>query len=247
MVEIDGMPKVQASCTVPVRDGMVIHASTREGARGAQRDDGVPPHQPPARLPDLRPGRRVQAAGQRRRRGPPRLAHVRAAPAVPRLRADGHRPARRRRHDALHPVHALHPLLRGDHRDGRADASSSAAGHTFVWTHEGRPLDNDLSACAADVCPVGALTVEGVPVPQARLVARQDPLDLRRLRDRLQPLDRAPGPRRLPLHAARPAARERLLALRLRPLPRRAPQRAGVHEARDPCRGRDGPQADELG
>ena len=34
------------------------------------------------------------------------------------------------------------------------------AGHTFVWTHEGRPLDNDLSACAADVCPVGALTVK---------------------------------------------------------------------------------------
>jgi NADH-quinone oxidoreductase subunit G len=31
-------------------------------------------------------------------------------------------------------------------------------GHTFGWTHEGHALDNDLSACAADVCPVGALT-----------------------------------------------------------------------------------------
>jgi NADH-quinone oxidoreductase subunit G len=32
-------------------------------------------------------------------------------------------------------------------------------GRTLVWTHPGRSLDNDLSACAADVCPVGALTV----------------------------------------------------------------------------------------
>jgi len=33
-------------------------------------------------------------------------------------------------------------------------------GRTLVWTHEGRPLDNEMSACAADVCPVGALTVK---------------------------------------------------------------------------------------
>jgi NADH-quinone oxidoreductase subunit G len=33
-------------------------------------------------------------------------------------------------------------------------------GHTIVWTHEGKALDNDLSACAADVCPVGALTTK---------------------------------------------------------------------------------------
>ena len=31
-------------------------------------------------------------------------------------------------------------------------------GRTLVWTHEGRPLANDWSGCAADVCPVGALT-----------------------------------------------------------------------------------------
>jgi NADH-quinone oxidoreductase subunit G len=31
-------------------------------------------------------------------------------------------------------------------------------GRTLVWTHPGRALDNDWSGCAADVCPVGALT-----------------------------------------------------------------------------------------
>ncbi len=33
-------------------------------------------------------------------------------------------------------------------------------GHAFVWTHEGKALDNHWSACAADVCPVGALTTK---------------------------------------------------------------------------------------
>ena len=36
------------------------HADGQEGARGG---DGVPAHQPPARLPDLRPGRRMRPAG----------------------------------------------------------------------------------------------------------------------------------------------------------------------------------------
>ncbi|HEX7528549.1 MAG TPA: 2Fe-2S iron-sulfur cluster-binding protein, partial [Thermoanaerobaculia bacterium] len=30
MVEVEGVPKIQASCTVPVRDGMVIKASTEK-------------------------------------------------------------------------------------------------------------------------------------------------------------------------------------------------------------------------
>ena len=34
-----------------------------DGEEGARRGDGVPPDQPPARLPDLRPGRRVRPAG----------------------------------------------------------------------------------------------------------------------------------------------------------------------------------------
>ena len=33
-------------------------------------------------------------------------------------------------------------------------------GRTLVWTHDGKPLANDWSACAADVCPVGALTTK---------------------------------------------------------------------------------------
>ena len=30
MVEVEGLPKIQASCTVPVRDGMVIKATSEK-------------------------------------------------------------------------------------------------------------------------------------------------------------------------------------------------------------------------
>ncbi len=47
------------------QDGMEIHTAERAREEGARRRDGAAARQPPARLPDLRPGRRVQAAGLR--------------------------------------------------------------------------------------------------------------------------------------------------------------------------------------
>ena len=81
--------------------------------RRAARDDGVPAHQPPARLPDLRPGRGVRAAGPGGGLRPRHLALQRAQ-----ARGAGRepRPADRHRHDPLHPLHALRALHRGDRR-----------------------------------------------------------------------------------------------------------------------------------
>jgi NADH-quinone oxidoreductase subunit G len=42
-----------------------------------------------------------------------------------------------------------------------ADLTMKARGnHSYIDTFDGRPFDNPWSACAADVCPVGALTVK---------------------------------------------------------------------------------------
>ena len=158
--------------------------------------------------------------------GPPRLAHVRAAPAVPGLRPDEHRPARHRRHDALHPVHALHPVLPARSPGPASCRFVERGGHTFVWTHEGKALDNDWSACAADVCPVGALTTkefrfrkrvwwldktrsvcDGCEIGCNVSIEHRDRIVYRFL-PRVQP------------------RRERLLDVRLRPLPRRGAERA---------------------
>ena len=87
-----------------------------DGQEGARRRDGVPAHQSPARLPDLRPGRRVRPAGPgdglRRRRLALRREQARGRGEVPRAAdQDGD--------DALHPVHALRPLHdRGRRRRG---------------------------------------------------------------------------------------------------------------------------------
>jgi NADH-quinone oxidoreductase subunit G len=49
-------------CTVPVADGMAIDTPRARREKSAERDAGVSARQPSARLPDLRPGRRVPAA-----------------------------------------------------------------------------------------------------------------------------------------------------------------------------------------
>jgi NADH-quinone oxidoreductase subunit G len=63
LVEVKpGPPKPQASCALPAADNQESspHADGQECARGR---DGIPAHQPSARLPDLRSGRRVRSAG----------------------------------------------------------------------------------------------------------------------------------------------------------------------------------------
>ena len=64
LVEVaPGPPKPQASCALPAADGQAIRTDTADGQEGARGGDGVPAHQPPARLPDLRPGRRMRPPG----------------------------------------------------------------------------------------------------------------------------------------------------------------------------------------
>ena len=121
LVEVaPGPPKPQASCALPAADGQTIRTDTRDGQEGARRGDGVPAHQPPARLPDLRPGRRMRPAGPGDGLWPQLLA-LRGEQARDRRQIYG--PGHQDLDDPLHPVHALHPLLgggRGRRRDRHA-------------------------------------------------------------------------------------------------------------------------------
>ena len=64
LVEIEGIPKLQTGCSMPVKDGMVVHTATERVREAQEAVARVPADQPPARLPGLRQGRRVPAAGQ---------------------------------------------------------------------------------------------------------------------------------------------------------------------------------------
>ncbi|MCK7580183.1 MAG: 2Fe-2S iron-sulfur cluster-binding protein [Chromatiales bacterium] len=65
LVEVEKAPKPLPACATPVAEGMKVFTKSPRAIARAEGDDGVPADQPPARLPDLRPGRRVRAAGPR--------------------------------------------------------------------------------------------------------------------------------------------------------------------------------------
>ena len=159
MVEVEGVPKIQASCTVPVRDGMVIKASTEKAlaARNATmefllinhpldcpicdqagecklQDNAVGAGLPVSRTSEAR---RLYPGYERTDIGPHVIADMTRCIQCTRCI---------RFCEEITETGELTFIERG--------------GHTIVWTHEGRALDNDLSACAADVCPVGALTTK---------------------------------------------------------------------------------------
>ncbi|MDL2716606.1 MAG: 2Fe-2S iron-sulfur cluster-binding protein [Acidobacteriota bacterium] len=157
MVEVEGVPKIQASCTVPVRDGMVIKASTEKAlaARNATMEFLLINHPLDCPICDqagecklqdnaFAAGLPVSRTSEPRRQFP----GYDRTPIGPHVIADMTRCIQCTRCirfcEEITETGELTFIERG--------------GHTIVWTHEGKALDNDLSACAADVCPVGALT-----------------------------------------------------------------------------------------
>ena len=111
-----GMPKPAASCTTTVMPGMVVKTQlTSPVADKAQQ--GVmetAADQPPARLPDLRQGRRVPAAEPGDEQRPGRLPLPRHQAHLPEADRDLDQRAARPR--AVRALPALHPLLRADRR-----------------------------------------------------------------------------------------------------------------------------------
>ena len=99
--------------------------SSQHVAEARSRGAGVPAPQPPRRLPDLRSGRRVPAAGLLARAPAHAEAHARRAGA----QAEGRRlrPDHRLRRRALHHVHALRPLHATRSRRIRCSTCASAA------------------------------------------------------------------------------------------------------------------------
>ena len=159
MVEVDGLPKVQASCTVPVRDGMVIRASSERAlaARNATMEFLLINHPLDCPICDQAGECKLQdnAVGAGlpvSRTSEPR----RLIPGYERTEIGPHVVA-----DMTRCIQCTRCIRFCQEISETGELTFvERAGHTFVWTHEGKPLANDLSACAADVCPVGALTVQ---------------------------------------------------------------------------------------
>ncbi len=157
MVEVEGLPKIQASCTVPVRDGMVIKASSEKAlaARNATMEFLLINHPLDCPICDQAGECKLQdnafAAGLPvSRTSEPR----RQFPGYDRTDIGPHVIA-----DMTRCIQCTRCIRFCQEIAGTGELTFiERGGHTIVWTHEGKKLDNDWSACAADVCPVGALT-----------------------------------------------------------------------------------------
>ena len=212
LVEIEGIPKLQTGCSTPVKDGMVVHTQTDRVKEAQEAVVEFLLDQPPARLPGLRQGRRVPAAGHLLRLGRRHLALHRAqAPlreAARALAADRDRPR------ALHPLLPLRALHARRSPRTTSSSSRSAARTPSSRPSTGIPYVAPFSGNIIELCPVGALTSQPLPLPRAAVGHRGRGLGLHAVPGAVQ--RRAHRPRRArPARArARPRRGRRRLALR---------------------------------
>ncbi len=165
LVEIEGIPKLQTGCSTPVKDGMVVHTQTDRVKDAQHAVVEFLLDQPPARLPGLRQGRRVPAAGHHLRLG----------------RAARSRFIEPKRH--FEKPLALSPLIAIDRErcilcyrcvrfcqevtEDYQLVLLERGAHTFVGTFDGHPYVAPFSGNIIELCPVGALTSQRLPLPRA--------------------------------------------------------------------------------
>ena len=239
LVEVEGPrgPMMVVSCMTPVAEGQVVRTATPRRQAGPGGRARAAARQPPARLPGVRQGRRVPAAGPgvhpRPRREPLRRGEA------PLREADPDQRPRLPRPRALHPLRPLHPLRRRGRRrpadqlhpprqrDAGAHVPRRAVRVLLLRQHGA-----DLPGRCADR---RAVPVQGPAVgPRAGREHVHDVLG------RL-PHRRAVEPRRagaLPRRRLRPRQLE--LAVRPRPLQLRGRQRRRPPRARRSCAARAG-------
>ena len=225
LVEIEGIPKLQTSCSTPVRDGHGRPHPHRAGQGGAERGGRVPARQPPARLPRLRQRRRVPAAGHHAGLGPGQEPGDRRKAPLP--EADRTLAAGRDRPRALHPLLPLRPLQPGGRR-GRA-AAAARARRPHLRRHLRRPpLRRPLPRQHHRPLPGRRADQLHLPLPRPALGHRAGRLGLHALPEPVQ--RQLHRPRREGETGAGPRQRRgrRRLALRPRPLRLRDVRRRGA-------------------
>jgi NADH-quinone oxidoreductase subunit G len=159
LVEVEGMPKIQAACTTPIKDGMVVKTGsekTKEAQKATMEfllinhplDCPICDQAGECKLQDNSFAHGFQASRYDERKK--QYEGYSRTKIGPRVIADMTR-----------CILCTRCIRFTQEISGTSELTFlDRAGQTLVWTHEGRELDNDWSACAADVCPVGALTVE---------------------------------------------------------------------------------------
>ena len=159
LVEIEGMPKIQAACTTPLKEGLVVKTTTEKvrTSRAANMEFLLINHPLDCPICDQAGECKLQdnafGYGEQRSRYDERK---RQYAGFDRTMIGPHVIA-----DMTRCIQCTRCIRFCQEIAGTGELTFlDRGGRTLVWTHEGRELDNDWSACAADVCPVGALTTK---------------------------------------------------------------------------------------
>jgi NADH-quinone oxidoreductase subunit G len=157
LVEIEGIPKIQAACTTPLKEGLSVKTKTAKvvQSRAANMEFLLINHPLDCPICDQAGECKLQdnsfGYGDQRSRHDERkrqYAGFDRTPIGPHVIADMTR-----------CIQCTRCIRFCQEIAGTGELTFlDRGGRTLVWTHDGKPLANDWSACAADVCPVGALT-----------------------------------------------------------------------------------------
>jgi NADH-quinone oxidoreductase subunit G len=157
MVEIEGMPKIQAACTTPLKDGLSVKTTTEKviQSRAATMEFLLINHPLDCPICDQAGECKLQdnsfGYGDQRSRYDEKK---RQYAGFDRTMIGPHVIA-----DMTRCIQCTRCIRFCQEIAGTGELTFlDRGGRTLVWTHDGRPLANDWSGCAADVCPVGALT-----------------------------------------------------------------------------------------
>ena len=159
MVEIEGMPKIQASCSTPVtRDGMVVKTASPQAAE-AQRavmefllinhplDCPICDQAGECGLQDysFKHGQAFSRFRFEEKRTYPEKERIPLGPTV-----------LLNQNRCIHCTRCVR-FTQEISKTGEIGFFQRGA-HAEIGTFPGKPLDNPLSTCVVDICPVGALT-----------------------------------------------------------------------------------------
>ncbi len=157
LVEVDGIPKIQAACTTPLKDGLSIQTKTEKvvQSRAANMEFLLINH--PLDCPICDQAGECKLQDNSFGYGDQKSEYdekKRQYPGFDRTLIGPHVIA-----DMTRCIQCTRCIRFCQEIAGTGELTFlDRGGRTLVWTHDGKPLANDWSACAADVCPVGALT-----------------------------------------------------------------------------------------
>jgi len=159
LVEIEGIPKIQAACTTPLKEGLSVKTKTEKvvQSRAANMEFLLINHPLDCPICDQAGECKLQdnsfGYGDQRSRYDERK---RQYAGFDRTMIGPHVIA-----DMTRCIQCTRCIRFCQEIAGTGELTFlDRGGRTLVWTHDGKPLANDWSGCAADVCPVGALTVK---------------------------------------------------------------------------------------